>query len=36
VEWPVGELIKAGTSFVFPMGYNVVAHKTRVYPDRRR
>jgi peptide/nickel transport system substrate-binding protein len=36
VEWPVGELIKAGTPFVFPMGYNVVAHKTRVYPDRRR
>ncbi|MDR0760033.1 MAG: ABC transporter substrate-binding protein, partial [Treponema sp.] len=36
VEWPVGELIKAGTTFVFPMGYNVVAYKTRVYPDRRR
>jgi peptide/nickel transport system substrate-binding protein len=35
VEWPVAELIKAGTPFVFPMGYNVVAHDTRVYPDRR-
>jgi peptide/nickel transport system substrate-binding protein len=35
VEWPVAELIKAGAPFVFPMGYNVVAHRTRVYPDRR-
>jgi peptide/nickel transport system substrate-binding protein len=35
VEWPVAELIKAGEPFVFPMGYNVVAHRTRVYPDRR-
>jgi peptide/nickel transport system substrate-binding protein len=35
VEWPVAELIKAGTPFVFPMGYNVVAHDTKVYPDRR-
>ncbi|MDR2743385.1 MAG: ABC transporter substrate-binding protein [Treponema sp.] len=36
VEWPVAELIKAGASFVFPMGYNVVAHDTKVYPDRRK
>jgi peptide/nickel transport system substrate-binding protein len=36
VEWPVAELIKAGTPFVFPMGYNVVAYRTKVYPDRRR
>jgi peptide/nickel transport system substrate-binding protein len=35
VEWPVAELIKAGTPFVFPMGFNVVAHDTRVYPNRR-
>jgi peptide/nickel transport system substrate-binding protein len=35
VEWPVAELIKRGETFVFPMGYNVVAHDTRVYPDRR-
>jgi peptide/nickel transport system substrate-binding protein len=36
VEWPVAELIKAGAPFVFPMGYNVVAHDTKVYPDRRK
>ncbi|MDR0637967.1 MAG: ABC transporter substrate-binding protein [Spirochaetaceae bacterium] len=36
VEWPVAELIKQGAAFVFPMGYNVIARNTRVYPDRRR
>jgi peptide/nickel transport system substrate-binding protein len=36
VEWPVAELIKQGRPFVFPMGYNVVAHDTKVYPEKRR
>jgi peptide/nickel transport system substrate-binding protein len=35
IEWPVAELIKRGESFVFPMGFNVVARDTRVYPEKR-
>jgi peptide/nickel transport system substrate-binding protein len=36
VEWPLAEYWKAGTPFVYPIGFNINAHDTKVFPEKRK
>jgi peptide/nickel transport system substrate-binding protein len=36
VEWPIAELVKSGVPFVDIMGFTIIAHDIKVFPDKRQ